>query len=161
MLFSSHGVFSSIFTVKPSHDVLSQLGQHFSGVLAFTLHAFKTLSFWMVIFGILTAWFNTLICPQFPQWCAHRLSWLRIALIEQYGFDRFNERVFAKGSKSLSKAFLNYGDIKLIDYGMVEGSGRGVSRLSLWLRRLQTGYLYHYVLVMILGLLGLLFLVLH
>lgn len=156
MLFSNPNLLGSSITVLPQHNVLAALSTHFKGVWQYTLHSVETLPFWLVISGIFMAWFNTLVCPQFPAWLARRFSWLRLILVEQFGFDRFNEWFFGKGSKRLSGFLFKYADIKMIDYGMVEGSGRGVSRMSFWLRRLQTGYLYHYVLVMVLGLLGLL-----
>ena len=49
-----------------------------------------------------------------------------------------------------------FADLKILDDFIVNGSGREISRFSAFLRKMQSGYLYHYVLVMIIGLLGLL-----
>ncbi|MDQ7050661.1 MAG: hypothetical protein Q9M92_14450 [Enterobacterales bacterium] len=43
-------------------------------------------------------------------------------------------------------------DVKLIDTWMVNGSAKVVSFLSSKMRRMQSGYLYHYVFVMVFGL---------
>ena len=156
MLFTSPGLLGSSVSVAPQHNVLLALKSHFHGVGSYALHAFQTLPFWLVVLGIVTAWYNTLVSSALPQWLSVRCSWLRMLLVEQYGFDRFNQWVFGNGARRLSAALLKYADIQMIDYTLVEGSGRHVTRLSALLRRMQTGYLYHYVLVMIVGLMGLL-----
>ena len=56
----------------------------------------------------------------------------------------------------MSEFFFHTGDLKMVDAGMVDGSGRNVTRLSQLLRKFQSGYLYHYLLMMVIGLLGLL-----
>jgi NADH-quinone oxidoreductase subunit L len=47
------------------------------------------------------------------------------------------------------------GDQSVIDGFVVNGSWKLVGMVSRWSRRLQTGSLYHYALVMILGMFGL------
>jgi NADH-quinone oxidoreductase subunit L len=81
-------------------------------------------------------------------------SWVYRLLVAQYGFDIFNQWFFVRGTRRMSEFFYHVGDLKVIDSGMVDGSGYGVARISQWLRKLQSGYLYHYVFVMIAGLLG-------
>ena len=56
--------------------------------------------------------------------------------------------------RGLSEFFYRWTDRKVIDAVMVDGSGQNISRVSQRLRRLQTGYLYHYAFVMMLGLLA-------
>jgi NADH-quinone oxidoreductase subunit L len=43
------------------------------------------------------------------------------------------------------------GDQALIDGVLVNGSWKMVARLSSFVRKMQTGYLYHYALLMLLG----------
>jgi NADH-quinone oxidoreductase subunit L len=57
----------------------------------------------------------------------------------------------------LGEFFFSVGDIKILDDIFVNGSGRAVTWFSSVVRRLQSGYLFHYALVMIVGLLGLLY----
>ena len=56
----------------------------------------------------------------------------------------------------MSRAFFVYIDEMIIDRWFVNGTGRDVLLASRWLRRLQSGYIYHYVFVMVIGLVGLL-----
>ena len=71
-------------------------------------------------------------------------------------FDDFNEFVFAGGSKGIGRFFWKIGDVTLIDGLVVNGSAKMVGWWSTILRRIQTGYLYHYAFAMIIGLLALL-----
>src|SRR5262249_23016652 len=96
------------------------------------------------------------VFPKIPAILSNRLPWLYEILIEKYGFDRFNDRVFVRGTEKLSHFFYRMTDMKLIDGFFVNGSGKRVEKLSGLVRRMQTGYLYQYAFVMILGLIGLL-----
>lgn len=68
--------------------------------------------------------------------------------------DKFNEVVFAGGARMLGGGLWNIGDKGLIDGLVVNGSAKVVSWISSGVRLLQTGYIYHYAFVMILGILG-------
>lgn len=156
MLYDSPGFLGNSVTVLPQYNVLAQMGANFHGVWHQVKDCIYTLPFWFSIAGIFSAWFMVIIAPQLQTVFATRFSWLRRLLLAQYGFDMFNNWFFVRGSRVMSQFFFHTGDLKIIDAGLVNGSGRGVSRISSWLRKLQSGYLYHYVFVMIIGLLGLL-----
>ena len=51
----------------------------------------------------------------------------------------------------MGRVFWKYSDAGAIDAGAVNGSVRLVRRSAALLRHLQTGYLYHYAFVMIVG----------
>jgi NADH-quinone oxidoreductase subunit L len=74
----------------------------------------------------------------------------------KYGFDQFNQAVFAGGSRKLGTFFSSVTDAKLIDGIIVNGSAKSVAWFSGIIRQIQTGYLYHYAFSMIFGLLILL-----
>ena len=136
-------------TVMPAHDVLAQLNYH--GVWAFLLHGLQMPPFWLALAGFVTAWFLYIKRPDLPGKIQHRCLWLWQILDNKYGFDRFNEVVFAGGSRGLGKLLWKVGDAKLIDGGLVNGSARLVGFISRVGRRLQSGYLYHYAFAMIVG----------
>ena len=48
------------------------------------------------------------------------------------------------------------GDILLIDRVLIGSTVQGIVRISVLLQKLQTGYLYHYIFIIIAGLLALL-----
>ena len=62
----------------------------------------------------------------------------------------------ARGGVGLGRGLWRVGDAGLIDGAVVNGSARLVDRVSSTVRRLQSGYLYHYAFAMILGLILLL-----
>jgi NADH-quinone oxidoreductase subunit L len=68
--------------------------------------------------------------------------------------DKINEVVFAKGARLLGGGLSNVGDKTLIDGLVVNGSAKLVGWFSGLIRHLQSGYIYHYAFVMILGVLG-------
>jgi NADH-quinone oxidoreductase subunit L len=77
-------------------------------------------------------------------------------LDRKYWFDETYQAVFAAGSRGLGKFLWLVGDRGLIDGLAVNGSAYSVGWFASVVRHLQSGYLYHYAIAMILGLLLLL-----
>lgn len=154
MLYDFPGYLGGSVTVLPQYNVLATMSADFHGVWNQVLHSVYTLPFWFSISGIFCAWLAVIALPQIGVFFRKYFSWLHRILVAQYGFDTFNNWVFVRGARRMSEFFYHIGDLKVIDSGMVDGSGRGVARVSQLLRKLQSGYLYHYVFIMIVGLLG-------
>jgi NADH-quinone oxidoreductase subunit L len=154
MLYDFPGYLGGSVTVLPQYNVLAAMSADFHGVWVEVMHAVYTLPFWFSIAGIFCAWLAVIALPQMAVFFRKYFSWLHRILVAQYGFDIFNNWIFVRGARRLSEFFYQVGDLKVIDSGMVDGSGRGVARISQLLRKLQSGYLYHYVFMMIVGLLG-------
>jgi NADH-quinone oxidoreductase subunit L len=68
--------------------------------------------------------------------------------------DAFNQAVFAKGARVLGNGLWQVGDRAIIDGLLVNGSAKVVGWISKLTRLGQTGYIYHYAFVMIIGILG-------
>ena len=151
MLFG--GMFGDAIYVKPEHNVLGHLGEHFSGVMNFVFHGVMALPFWLAMGGLATAWFFYLKRPDIPAMLKDKFALVYKVLDKNYGFDDFNDSVFAGGSRGLGRLLWSIGDAKLIDGLMVNGSARSVGWISSKIRYMQTGYLYHYAFAMIIGLL--------
>ncbi|MDP1574610.1 MAG: NADH-quinone oxidoreductase subunit L [Coxiellaceae bacterium] len=153
MLYDIPGFLGNSVTVLPQYNVLAAMGAQFQGVWSDIVNCVYTMPFWFSIAGIFSAWLTVIALPQINGFFYKRLSWVRKILIAQYGFDAFNALVFVRGTKKMCDFFFHTGDLKVLDAGMVDGSGRGVTLISRALRKLQSGYLYHYLLMMIAGLL--------
>lgn len=153
-MITSPGYLGNSVMVLPALDTLKYVAADFNNPIQYIFHVFATLPIWFAFAGILMAWLNTVAMPYLPERLKQNFSILYKILIEKYGFDRFNDWFFVRGGQKLASFFFNVGDLKLLDHFIVDGSGRNVERASKWTKRLQTGYLYHYVFVMILGLLG-------
>lgn len=156
MLYSTPGFLGNSVAVLPQYNVLAIMTAQFHGVWNDIKNCIYTSVFWFSFFGIFSAWFTVIAAPQLNGFFYNRFSWIRRLLVAQYGFDLLNNWLFVKGAIKMSEFFFHTGDLKVLDAGMVDGSGHGISAVSRLLRKLQSGYLYHYALMMIMGLLGLL-----
>ncbi|MCF6257416.1 MAG: NADH-quinone oxidoreductase subunit L [Gammaproteobacteria bacterium] len=150
MLFGD--LFADAIHVKPEHDVLATVGEIYTGVGGFMLHGMMTLPFWLALAGVGTAAFFYLKRPDIPAMIKEKCSLIYTILDKKYGCDDFNDTFFAGGSRGLGQFLWNIGDVKLIDGLMVNGTAKSVGWLSSKVRFSQTGYLYHYAFVMIIGL---------
>ena len=74
----------------------------------------------------------------------------------KYGFDDFNQAVFAGGAVKLGRGLWRIGDMLLIDGVMVNGTARLVGWFAGVVRWFQAGYIYTYAIAMLLGVLVLL-----
>ena len=99
-------------------------------------------------------WICYIAIPSIPGKLANIFSWVYRLLVNKYGFDSFNNLVFIRGSKGLGQLFYNVGDKKIIDGFFVDGTGRTVRWFASKGRLMQSGYLYHYITVMVFGVLG-------
>lgn len=144
--------FGDAIFVLPEHDVLGELAKDFHGWFGMVLHGVTTLPFWLAFSGVAVAWFLYMKRPDIPEWFQQKLSFVHTLLENKYYADKFNEVVFAGGSLAIGKVFSKFGDEKLIDGLIVNGSAKTVGYISSVVRHIQTGYLYHYAFAMIIGL---------
>jgi len=156
MLFASHPLLGSSIFVLPQHDVLTKMGEEFHGPMAMALESVTTPTFWLTMAGIAIAWFCYSFRPGFPAMVAERFRWIYRMLVDKYGFDTFNDWFFVRGARRLGEFFFVVGDQDLIDGVLVNGSSRFVRWVAKVGRGSQTGYMYHYATVMVLGLISLL-----
>jgi len=151
--------FTNVVFVQQAHDVLGQLKETYHGPFSMILHGLTTAPFWLMTLGIVSAWFLYMKAPEWPAKIKNSFSLIYDVLDNKYGFDTFNDKVIAAGTRGLGNIFNKFGDIMLIDGFIVNGSAKSVAWFSSIIRHIQTGYLYHYAFAMILGLVGLLALV--
>ena len=147
---------NSIFVREP-HAVMAGLGEEWHGAIPFILHGFTQEPFWLAIAGIAAAIYLYLINPALPPKIATRFRAVYTLLDNKYYFDRFNDWFFAGGARGVGRFASNVGDRTIIDGIMVNGSARLVGFVSGVFRRIQSGYVYHYAFVMIVGVFGLLY----
>ena len=69
----------------------------------------------------------------------------------KYGFDSFNEKYLAGGARFIGDKLWQIGDVTIIDGTLVNGTARLIGRISLVVRQLQSGLIYHYAFAMIIG----------
>ena len=133
------------------HPAMAQLATLFHGSVQYAAHAFVTLPFWLAFFGVFTSYIFYMVKPEYPAWIKARCMPIYNLLENKYYMDWFNENVLARGARMLGTAFWKGGDQAVIEGGFVNGSWKLIGAISGVVRRLQTGYIYHYALVMLLG----------
>lgn len=151
MVLAEPGLLKAAVSVLPEHNVLHHIREEVHSPIQALQAAVSSYSFWLTLLGIFGAWLCYIAFPNIPASMAQRFSWIYKILQEKYGFDAFNQRVFVSGSKILGSVFYSVGDQKFIDGFFVNGAGRCVRWFASKGRMMQTGYLYHYATVMVLG----------
>lgn len=133
------------------HAPLAVMKEEFHGPAAFVLHGLTAAPFWLALAGIVVAWFLYLRRPDIPQAIADALRGLYRLLSNKYYLDDIYQAVFADGARRLGSALWKIGDVNVIDGFFVNGSARVIGWTSGILRRIQSGYVYHYAFMMIIG----------
>jgi NADH-quinone oxidoreductase subunit L len=149
MLFG--GYFKESIYISAEHPGMAELAVEFAGPFAKVLHAAGEFPFWFALSGFLTAWVFYMKRPDIPAALRKRFHGIYTLLDNKYYFDIFNDWFFAGGARGTSRFLWNFGDIKLIDGIMVNGTAKLVGLFSRVLRHLQSGYIYHYAFSMIIG----------
>ncbi|MGB5941105.1 MAG: NADH-quinone oxidoreductase subunit L [Rhodanobacter sp.] len=152
MLFGDF--FKDVIFVGAGHEAMAGLAENFHGALAMALHGFTTAPFWLAAAGVALSWYFYLVNPRIPALLKEKFSGIYKLLENKYYMDKINEVVFARGARLLGGGLWNIGDRDLIDGLVVNGSAKVVGWFSKLIRLVQTGFIYHYAFVMILGVLG-------
>lgn len=153
MLFGKF--FNGVITVLPQHPAMHELHEEWHGWVAFGLHAFQTLPFWLVVAGAVIAWYCYLINPKVPAAIKSSLSGVNKVLENKYYVDWVNEQIIARGLRCLGRGLWQTGDRGIIDGLLINGSARVVGWVSAISRHLQSGFIYHYAFAMIIGIMAL------
>jgi NADH-quinone oxidoreductase subunit L len=140
-----------IYINQEAHPVMHHLAEDFHGASAMAIHALTSLPFILALSGVFCAWLFYMQMPQIPAAIHQRCRPLVAILENKYGFDSFNEKFFAAGSRLLGGKLWQTGDVTVIDGWLVNGTARLVGLLSGVVRRLQSGLIYHYAFAMIIG----------
>jgi NADH-quinone oxidoreductase subunit L len=153
--------FLGAIEVLPENDVIAALAaKAWHGPVAFALHGFTAPAFFLALMGFLLATLLYLVKPEWRAGITRTLA-LPIRVLEnKYWMDDLWIGGLAGGGLGLGKLSRLF-DSKVIDGVAVNGSAGLVGMAAGLVRKLQSGYLYHYAFAMILGLVALLALANH
>ena len=141
----------AIFINAEQHAAVEELARAFHGPLQMALHSFITLPFWLALAGVATAYYMYMVNLALPAAIKARVEPIYTLLENKYYLDWFNENILARGARALGIVLWKGGDEALIDGALVNGSWKGVAWVAGLVRQVQSGYLYHYALAMIMG----------
>jgi NADH-quinone oxidoreductase subunit L len=133
-----------------AHGPLAGGNDHVTAV-GLMAHGFFAAPLWLALGGIVLAWIFYVRAPSLPGNVSRRLSLVYRILNRKYGFDEFYQWLFASGGTRLGEWLWQRADVALIDGLAVNGTANMIGWFSRILKRVQTGYVYHYAFVMIIG----------
>ena len=120
----------------------------------FILHSFTTVNFLILLIGLIFSYlyyYKKAFDINVP-------DFIRSILAKEYGFDILSSQFIPKAQNALTKYLWRRIDISTIDNGLINNTSSFISNLSSKMKKLQTGYIYHYSLVIISALILLLIL---
>ena len=142
-----------IFVDGSKHPAMAELAQAIHGWVPMALHGFSAPPFWLALAGVVVSYVFYMVKPEIP--AAIMAFSKKIGLYQvlegKYGVDWVYENIFARGARVFGTVFWRVGDQALIDGAVVNGSWKVVGKIASVVRWFQSGYIYHYALVMILG----------
>jgi NADH-quinone oxidoreductase subunit L len=136
----------AIFTLPTNHVLDEQ------ALPAFVLWAPLTVT----IIGFAAAWYVYVLHEGMGARIAANKGPLWSFLYNKWYFDEIYDFIFVRGAKGLGDLFWKGGDQKLIDGFGPDGVAATSQAVGKGAGRLQSGYVYHYAFVMLLGVAGLL-----
>ena len=146
--------FGEAIKVSAEHQLPAEMVTAYQDPVELGLHAVFTLPFWLAVLGVLTAFIFTVVKPHWRESLNNRLAILNQVLKNNYYFDKVYIEFFSAGSVKVGERLWKWIDAGIIDGWIVNGSAKTVGAISGQVRKIQTGYLYHYVLMMVIGLLA-------
>ncbi|MDO9360276.1 MAG: NADH-quinone oxidoreductase subunit L [Polaromonas sp.] len=141
----------AIFVNAERHPAMEELAKIFHGPAQMALHGLMTAPFWLAAAGVALSYYMYMINPALPAAIKRRVEPIYTLLENKYYLDWFNENVLSRGARVLGTGLWQGGDRKLIDGFFVNGSWKVVGWISGMVRKVQSGYIYHYAFGMIIG----------
>ncbi|PIT75358.1 NADH-quinone oxidoreductase subunit L [Limnohabitans sp. B9-3] len=141
----------AIFINADKHPVMKELAHGYHGAVGMAIHALSTAPFWLAVAGVASAYYMYMVNPAVPAAIKRAFQPVYTLLENKYYLDWINENILARGARLLGTGLWKGGDQAIIEGGIVNASWKLVGWISTASRQLQSGYLYHYALVMILG----------
>ncbi len=141
----------AIFVNLEHHPAMEELAKVFHGPAQMALHGLTSAPFWLALSGVVLAYYMYVLNPALPAAIKRMVQPVYTLLENKYYLDWFNENVMARGARVLGTGLWKGGDEVLIDGALVNGSWKLVGWVSGVVRRLQSGYIYHYAFGMIVG----------
>ncbi|MGH8726651.1 MAG: NADH-quinone oxidoreductase subunit L [Burkholderiales bacterium] len=145
------GFFQNAIVVAPEHNTLATLKEEFHGIGRFILHGLASPPLWLAAAGIAAAWLLYIKSPNLPRTISQQAGFLYTVLEKKYGLDEFNEWFFAGGARKVGAGLWKWGDVNVIDNFFVNGTARLLGWTAMFIRRFQSGFVYHYAFTMIIG----------
>ena len=148
-----------------SHSFISEgTGEFWKGAVAFNehlIHAMHGVPLWVkwapfavMLTGFVIAWNNYIRNPKAPAAFVEQFSVLHRFVYNKWFFDELYNFLFVRPAFWFGRLFWKAGDEGTIDRFGPDGAAWLVAQGTRYAQKVQSGYLYSYALVMLLGLVG-------
>ncbi len=141
----------AIFVNASLHPAMAELQHAFHGAWGMATHALTSLPLGLAVAGVALSYYMYMVNPALPTAIKRMFMPIFVLLENKYYLDWINENILARGARAVGTGLWRVGDQAIIDGALVNGSWKLVGLVSGVVRKVQSGYLYHYALVMILG----------
>ncbi len=125
------------------------------------IHAMHGVPYWVkysafvvMVLGFIGAYVAYIAKPHIPAKFVATFGALHQFVYRKWYFDELYDAIFVKPAFALGKLFWQAGDVGIIDRFGPNGVADAVARGSIAAKRMQTGYLNTYALIMLLGLIA-------
>ena len=125
------------------------------------MHAMHEVPLWVklsativMLLGLATAWYAYISKPGFPAAVVEQIGVVHRFVYNKWFFDELYNFLFVRPAFWLGRVFWKQGDVGIIDRFGPNGAAWVVARGATYAQKVQSGYLYSYALVMLLGLVG-------
>ncbi len=125
------------------------------------MHAMHAVPYWVkysalmvMVIGFAGAYLAYIAKPDIPAKFVGSFGWLHKFVFNKWYFDELYDRIFVKPAFWFGRQFWKLGDIGTIDRFGPNGAAWIVARGSAAAKTIQSGYLYTYALIMLLGLIA-------
>jgi NADH-quinone oxidoreductase subunit L len=112
----------------------------------------KYAAFIVMVLGLLAAWYAYIRNTSIPAKTVEQIGPIYRFLYNKWYFDELYNVVFVKPAMWLGKLLWQKGDVGIIDRFGPDGAALVVSKGTVAAKKVQSGYLYSYALIMLLGL---------
>ncbi len=147
-LFAGHGVEEFFRASLKNHPHILEEMHHIPAAIAY-------LPTVMMVVGLFVAWMFYIRRPYLPVELANQHGALYRFLLNKWYFDELYDIIFVRPAKWLGTTLWKKGDGFIIDGFGPNGVAARVLDVTRGVVRIQTGYLYHYAFVMLIGVAGL------
>ena len=122
------------------------------------IHALHVVPYWVkltatfvMIVGFLTAVYAYLIKPDLPAKFVEQFRFIHQFVFNKWYFDELYDRIFIRPAFWFGRKFWKWGDVGTIDRFGPDGAAWLVQRGAAVAKKVQSGYLYSYALIMLMG----------
>jgi len=147
--------FGTSLFVRPEHAAIARMAEEYHGLWRFIAHGLGGTAFWLALGGALLSWYLYTVRVDLPKRIAIAFGPLYALIERKFGFDELYVWLFANGARAVGRGLWRGGDQAFIDGVVINGSARLMGWFAGVVRQLQSGFLYRYAFAMLLGVLGL------